>query len=223
MGFLIYWVSRPKWSYLSPAGGRAGSFRKQPRPKLRTRVSEREKTSHPLPRPPRDPQSSAARRSGFHSNDPSTRRNPLCRVFGETAASSPRPGPAPPELTRLRAPRNRWGHSSPGRKVRSSQRAAVHSSGLARLHGNAPAAPRRPLRDNPASTEASRVPHARSAPLTRLQGNEPGSAHRVCAGVHSSSAGTHEAWREVWLLFPSCSPAWKTRLPSRPGPRSRGT
>lgn len=180
------------------------------------------KEKRPVTRP-RDPQSSAARRSGFHSNDPSTRRNPLCRVFGETAASSPRPGPAPPELTRLRAPRNRWGHSSPGRKVRSSQRAAVHSSGLARLHGNAPAAPRRPLRDNPASTEASRVPHARSAPLTRLQGNEPGSAHCVCAGVHSSSAGTHEAWREVWLLFPSCSPAWKTRLPSRPGPRSRGT
>lgn len=118
--------------------------------------------------------SPAARRSGFHSNGPSARRNPPCRVFGETAASSPRPGVAPPELTRLRAPRDRWGHSPPGRKVGSSQRAAAHSIGPAHLHGNAPAAPRRPPRDNPASTAALRVPHARPSPPHSSPGQRAG-------------------------------------------------
>lgn len=121
-----------------------------------------------------EPQSPAARRSGFHSNGPSARRNPPCRVFGETAASSPRPGVAPPELTRLRAPRDRWGHSRPGRKVVSSQRAAAHSIGPAHLHGNAPAAPRRPPRDNPASTAAPRVPHARPSPPHSSPGQRAG-------------------------------------------------
>lgn len=111
----------------------------------------------------------APQRGGIRLAESSEKPRPLLPALG-----LPRPGVAPPELTRLRAPRDRWGHSPPGRKVGSSQRAAAHSIGPAHLHGNAPAAPRRPPRDNPASTAAPRVPHARPSPPHSSPGQRAG-------------------------------------------------
>lgn len=137
-GLPIGWASGPRWSDLSAAGASAGSFGKQPCPKPRTEVSRKEdQADHRLSRP----------RHGSHPSlrpnalvsivmVPHPGRNPPCRVFGDTTASSPSPGAAPPGLTRLPAPRSRGGHSSPSRKVGSAQRAQPTSPGLAHLHGN---------------------------------------------------------------------------------------